>query len=179
MSNKHAKEIFRQYSGALEFWQIRLAFGRIKRFKLPPHTWDDVMQDLAIILWTFEFDPDKAGETKVETILTRMMDNHIRMLRRCYARHQTMLERLEEMLKMTQPEPPIPDDLAAYSELHETIASLPEFQREVCKALMHGDSIQAIADDTGRARGTIQFHMQCIGQVLTDKGFDLGFEQGA
>jgi DNA-directed RNA polymerase specialized sigma24 family protein len=179
MSNKHAKEIFRQYSGALQPWQIKLAFGRIKRFKLPPHTWDDVMQDLAIILWSFEFDPDKAGETKVETILTRMMDNHIRMLRRCYARHQTMLERLEEMLKMSQPEPPIPDDLAAYGELHEAIAGLPELQQEVCKALMHGDSIQVIAQETGRAWSTIQFHVQCIKQVLSDKGFDQGFEQSA
>ena len=80
---------------------------------------------------------------------------------------------------MSQPELPIPDDLAAYKELHKTITSLPAFQQEACIALMHGDSIQAIADDTRRARGTIQFHMQCIGQVLTDKGFDLGFEQGA
>lgn len=70
------------------------------------------MQDLAIMLWAFEFDPDKAGEASAETILTRMMDNHIRMLRRCYARHQTMLERLEEMLKVSQPEPSIPDNLA-------------------------------------------------------------------
>ena len=129
MSNKHAKEIFRQYSGALQPWQIRLAFGRIKRFKLPPHLWDDVMQDFAIILWTFEFDPEKAGEASAQTVLTRMMDNRIRMLRRCYARHKTMLERLEEMLKMAQPEPPIPDDLAVNTELHETIASLPAFQQ--------------------------------------------------
>jgi hypothetical protein len=176
MSNKHAKEIFRQYSGALEPWQIKLAFGRIKRFKLPPHVWDDVMQELAIIIWTFAFDPEKAQAASEETVLTRAMDNRIRMIIRCHARHQAMLGRFKEMMEMTRPEPPKPDEEAAILELHEIIAGMSLVQQEVCQSLMHGDNMHAIANDMDRAWNSIKHHVQCIREIFTDKGFDQWFE---
>jgi DNA-binding NarL/FixJ family response regulator len=104
------------------------------------------------------------------------MDNRIRMIIRCHARHQAMLGRFKEMMEMARPEPPKPDDEAAILELHEIIAGMSLVQQEVCQSLMHGDNMHAIANDMDRAWNSIKHHVQCIREIFTDKGFDQWFE---
>jgi hypothetical protein len=93
MSENRIEELFGQYAGGMEDWQIKLAIARIMYFKLPQEVWQDTMQELAVVVLEFRYDAEKAHAASEKTILCRLMDNQIRMLARSNARRQAMQER--------------------------------------------------------------------------------------
>ncbi|HOD84816.1 MAG TPA: hypothetical protein PKG77_25650, partial [Phycisphaerae bacterium] len=97
MKKNRVRELYQQYVGGMEEWQIKLAIARMMHFRVPQEAWQDTMQELAIVVHQFTFDPDKAHAASEETILCRLMDNRIRMLARSNARRLAMLERLGQM----------------------------------------------------------------------------------
>lgn len=171
MKDNCIKELFEQYVGGIEEWQIKLAIARIMYFKLPQDAWQDTMQELAIVVLEFRYDADKAHAASEETILCRLLDNRIRMLARSNARRQAMQDRLSEM-SQTEEDLHSPDDSAAEGELQHIVAMLTPLQQEICRGLMDGMSICQIAAHTGRHYTTIRRHAHKIAALLTERGFE-------
>lgn len=169
MKKSRMRELYEQYIGAMEEWQVKLAIGRIQQFRLPPDAWDDVMQELAIVVHRFRFDPAKAGAASEETILCRAMDDRIRTLVRGHARRRAHQDRLGTMAHPTL-DTYMPEDAAADNELGEIIGQLPPLQQEICRGLMRGESLLQIAKQAGLAWTTIERQVCQIRQAFTERG---------
>lgn len=172
MSKTHIQELFEHYAGVLEEWQIKLAIARIQKFGVPPHGWDDAMQELAVMIRRFRFDPAKAHAASEETITCRMIDFRIRMLLRRDLRHQALVERVGQMRIETEDrqrpeEPTIANDL-----MRHAMTELTPKQQEICRALMNDENPQQIAERTGRDPTTVREHVRHIRRVLAKRGFD-------
>lgn len=171
MKKSRIRELYEQYIGAMEEWQIKLAIARIQQFKLPPDAWDDVMQELAIVVHRFHFDPAKAGTASQETILCRAMDDRIRTLVRSHARRMAHQDRLCQMAHPTL-DTYLPEDAAADNELGQIIAQLTPLQQEICQGLMKGKTVRQIAEQTHLAWTTIERHIGQIRAALLEKGIN-------
>jgi DNA-binding NarL/FixJ family response regulator len=155
----------------MEEWKIKLAIARIMCFGVPKQAWQDIMQELAIVIHEFTFDAVKAHAASEETVLCRLIDNRIRMLARSNARRLAMLERLGEM-SQSEEDDHMPEDDASDADVWELVASLTPLQQRICQGLMDGLSELQIAAATGRHYTTICRHVQRIREAFTAKGLD-------
>lgn len=171
MKKNRIRELYQQYVGGMEEWQIKLAIARIRYFRMPQNSWEDTMQELAVVIHEFRFDPAKAHAASEETILCRALDNRIKMLARCNARRLAMMDRLGRMKRQTE-DTHSPDDIAAEAEVRKVIKGLTPEQQELCRALMDGESVYQFARRTGRHYETICRHVRRIRQAFTDRGLD-------
>jgi DNA-binding CsgD family transcriptional regulator len=174
MKKNRIRELYQQYVGGMEEWRIKLAIARMRRFRVPQNSWEDTMQELAIVIHEFRFDPDKAHAASERTILCRALDNCIRMLARGNARRLAMLDRLGQMTQHVE-DAHRPDDVAAEAEVRQLVAELTPKQQEICRALMNGESVYGIARRTGKHYETVCRHARRIRQVFIDRGFDQWF----
>lgn len=174
MKNSRIRELYQQYIGAMKEWQIKLAIARLMHFRVPQEAWEDSMQELAIVVHEFRFDPDKAHTASEETILCRAMDNRIRMLARGNGRRRAMLDRLGQMSQRIE-DAHTPDVIAAEVEVRQLVAELTPLQQEICRGLMNGESFLQIAERTGRHYTTIQRHVRHIHKAFVDGGLKSWF----
>ena len=174
MKKNRIRELYRQYVGGMEDWQIKLAIARMMHFRMPQEAWEDTMQELAIVIHEFHFDVDKAHAASEETILCRLLDNRIRMLARGNARRLAMLDRLGKMTQNAE-DTHTPEDIAADGEVRQLVAQLTPLQQRICRALMDGLSVYQVASVTGRHYTTICRHVRHIRQAFTDRGLDQWF----
>lgn len=130
------------------------------------------MQELAIVVCGFRFDPDKACGASEETILCRAMDNRIRMLARCNARRLALLDRLERMAQDVE-DTHTPETDAGDGEVRRIVAQFTPIRQEICRHLMDGLSELQIAALTGRHYTTIHRHVARIREAFADRGLDL------
>lgn len=174
MKSNRVRELYQEYVGALEEWQIKLAIARMEHFKLPWTAWGDVMQELAVLILNFSFDSSKRHSASKATVLCYSIDNHIRMHMRSHARYQAMLDRLG---KSKQPEVGnhTPDDAAAAAEVVEVVQDLTPEQQEICQGLMAGESMNQIARQMGKHYEVICRQVNAIRKVFTERGFDQWF----
>lgn len=171
MQSSQIRELYEQYEGALEAWQIKLAIARLQRYRIPHSVWEDTMQDLAIEIHQFQFDPDKAHAASEETIVCRMMDNRIRMLAREHARRLACLHRLSQLRQQTEDDQR-PEDELMRAEVVEVVAELPEELQATCRALMDGQSAYQIAQRTGMHYDVVQRQIRQIRNVFLERGLD-------
>lgn len=170
MKQNRIQELYQQHIGGMEEWQIKLAIARMMYFHVPQEAWQDTMQELAIVVNKFKFDPDKAHKASEETILCRRIDNRIRMLARSNARGRAFVERLGQMA-LSDEDGHTPDDIASLGEVRQLVATLTPLQQRICLGLMHGLSKLQIATHTGRHYTTICRHIGHIRQAFIDRGF--------
>ena len=165
------RELYEHYEGLLEPRRIRLAIGRLRAFRVPMRCWDETMQELALVICNFRFDPDRAGDASEETILCRMLDNRIRELARSNGRRARNEQKLCEISHPTL-DWVTPDDDAMDVELRELLTELTPEQQAVCRDLMAGRSIGQIAKARGRCWYTIERQVEAIRQFLIERGYD-------
>lgn len=170
MKNNQIEELYKQYAGAMEEWQLKLAFARMKEYRLPIDAWEDTMQELAIVISQFQFDPAKAKAASEETILCRMIDNCIRMLARSNFRQKAFIGRLGKM-RIDEQDDHRPEVAFADKQLDELVTSMGPLRREICQRLIAGENTSAIAQATGRAWTTIDHHIRQIKRALIKAGY--------
>jgi len=171
VKQNRTRELYKQYVNALKSWQIRLAIGRLRHFRVPPDSWEDTMQELAIVVHEFRFDPAKSHGASEETILCRFFDRRIKMLARCNARRLAMLERLGQMSQQVE-DTRLPEDAIVEEEVRSVVAQLPPLRQEICQALADGESVYLIARRTGMHYETIRRHVRHIRAAFTNRGLD-------
>lgn len=171
MQTNPVRDLYQQYIGGMQEWQIKLAIARMKHFRVPQEAWEDTMQELAIVVHGFSFDADKAHAASEGTILCRLLDNRIRMLARGNARRLAMLDRLG-LMTQNEEDTHTPDGNDVEGEVRQVMATLPPLQQRICRELMNGLSVPQIATLTGRHYTTIRRHVGQIRQAFADRGFN-------
>lgn len=171
MKKNRIEELYQQYVGGMEEWQLKLAIARVMRFGVPQEAWQDTMQELATVIHEFTFEAGKAHAAKEETILCRRLDNRIRMLARTNARRRGLVERLGRMSQREE-DGHTPEDFASDSEVRQLVATFTPLRQRICFGLINGLSKLQIADATGRHYTTICRHVGHIRQAFADRGFD-------
>lgn len=169
MKQSQIRELYQQYIGGMETWQIKLAIARMMHFRVPQDAWQDTMQELAIVVNGFTFEADKAYAASEQTILCRLLDNRIRMLARSNARRLAALKRLDQL---GHTEAHMPSDSVVNNEVSLLVAMLSPLDQRICHGLMNDLSALQIAKLTGRHYTTIVRHIQGIGKILADREFD-------
>lgn len=168
---KRIRELYDNYVNVLEPWQIRLAIARLKRFGIPLQAWDDVMQELAILIIDFHYDPEKAGGACERTAVCRRVDNRIRMLARAESRYRRRLNALADLRHEDEYEDP-PERAMVNVEIRQLIQSFTPRQQEVCRRLIDGENVHQIATALGHSWDTIEREVLRIREALVDGGFD-------
>jgi DNA-binding CsgD family transcriptional regulator len=171
VSKNHIRELYERYVGALAPWQIKLALARLKHFAVPLDRWEDAMQELAILIHRFRYDPDKAYAASEETILCRILDRRIKMLARSNARRQGLLDRFGLLAHPTE-DMHLPEDDAMAVEVREAVAQLSPRRQQICRALMSGDNPCEVADRVGLHPETIWRNIAIIRETFREKGLD-------
>ena len=70
-------ELKKQYAGVFDEWKIDLALGRIRAIGFALSDWPDLMQELAIVMLEFRYDPAKANGATEETALYAVINRNL------------------------------------------------------------------------------------------------------
>ncbi len=147
----HTQELVQSYESGIPRWKINLALSRIIGFGFPEHEWDGLLQNLAIEIVGFRYDPEKSNGAKESTALYSLIDNRLRGYVRSEYRQQIVFESLEERMEASgesvedSPRFRRGDKKALRFDVRQAVASLPSAERTVCEGLMHGETIGQIA----------------------------------
>ena len=134
-------ELKKYYKDLIEEWKIDLVLARIERMGFQKSHWPDLMQELAVLLLDFQYDPsDDSGATEA-TVLFSVITQRLQHLQRCLFRQTGRHQRYANLCG-SDDEPvkypfhptgvPTPDEIA------KIVATLSEFDRKVCLALYYG-----------------------------------------
>ena len=171
MKETWIRKLYKRYLGGLEPWQIKLAMSRLTYFGVPTAVWEDAMQELAIVIFKFRYDPAKAGKASERTALCRRLDRCIKMMARQNGRLVAFHVRLKEMTTPTE-DHYTPDVAAMDEEVRTAIGELTPFQREICKDLASGLSVWQIAKARGCNWHTVQRQVAHIRRRFEKRGLE-------
>lgn len=132
------------YEGAFAPWKARLALARIKAMRFPKSDWPDLMQELAILILRFEYDPQRTNGAKEETALFAAMNRHLLFLMRGRCRERQSFDRYLRSLGIREDgsyvgsEPSTEMDVPLGMDVEEAVRGLPAFDRSVAQRLAVG-----------------------------------------
>lgn len=169
MKNSRIRELYKRYLKALKPWQIKMAMGRLKHFGVPLREWEDAMQELAIEIIQFRFDPERAKAASEETILCRLLDNRIRELARANGRRQACMDRLSLMAHPVE-DLATPDRAAEEGELRELVGQLTPVQQEICRRLLADEAPDRIGREMGHDWHFVKRQIAAIRVFLSERG---------
>lgn len=153
-----------KYEGVIQTWKVKLAVSRIRAFRLPMDEWEDALQEIAIAILQFRFDPAKANGAKESTALCSLINNILRMTVRLKQRDRRRLDkyasRQPHAFDQETGEPLSEDSSASLRmDVAAAVKAMTRFERSICMRLCRGDSMKAIAQqlrcDRGRVRRTV------------------------
>jgi len=136
-------ELKKYYKDLIEEWKIDLALTRIECMGFPKSQWPDLMQELALLLLDFRYDPANASGAAELTVLYSVITQRLCHLRRSQSRR---IAREDRYAHLSGPDdepveyPFHPANVPTADDVAEVVAMLDEFEREVCSALAGGSS---------------------------------------
>lgn len=157
------------YGSLMEPWKADLIVSRAKRMGFRCDEIEDVQQEIIIDVVRFRYEAAKSNGASEATALTALIDNRLKKFVRTQARYRARLELLRHE---AAPE----YEQAAHDELRidvETVvASLPEKERRVCRALGSGLSRHEIARTLGCGWHTVDRIVRRIRKRFEECGLD-------
>lgn len=157
------------YTGVLEQWQVDLIVGRARRLGFRGPDIEDALQDVAIELMGFRFDPAKANGASEATAMTSFIDFRLSKLRRKERRYREHLERLQQIrpqLPMVVEQGPLALDV------REATAVLAPEEQQICRALSEGKQVTEIAETLGRSWFSVYRVIVRIRRRFADRGLE-------
>lgn len=147
MCSKRRNARFASYNGVVEKWKIRLAVSKIRAFKLPKSEWEDALQEIAVAIHEFEFDPAKSNGAKESTAICGLITNLLRNMIRSRLRDQRKTKDYALTLSLEMdPEtgeavdPREQPDAFFSSDFAAVLAQMTQQEREVCVRRARGES---------------------------------------
>jgi len=133
------------YDGLIEPWKVDLIVRRARLLGMRRHEIPDVLQVMVPDLMEFRYDPANGNGAQERTVLTAVIDNRLRKMKRSAGRYQGHLRRFGYTQdKFSRDEVnPLPSDLA------DAVAGLTPDEQTVCRGLAAGLSRTAIAEQQG------------------------------
>ena len=150
------------YKGQIEPWKIHLAISRIKTFGFPKPDWLNILQELAMVLMNFTFEPAKANGAKQSTALCAVIDRQLKTMIRAEVRESAKIHRYAQNLLHTSPAVVDGHDLGYMEttplrmDVREAVGHLTPFQRAICEGLGNGKSAHQIAKELGVGWHTVK-----------------------
>jgi len=172
------KQLLGQYEGAFEAWKASLAFSRIKAMGFPKRDWPDLMQELAILIIKFEYDPDHANGATEQTALYAAINRHLLFLMRGRCRDRQGFDRYLRSLGVhvdgtyVGPEPCIEVDYALKVDVEQGIAGLSQFDQAVAKGLAAGLTKAGVARKLDCEWNTVNKAVRRIREHFEEMGID-------
>jgi len=150
------------YTNVVKPQVVHLALDCMRQFGIPRHEWADVLQELAIRVTAFRFDPAKSNGASPSTAAGGIVKKYLLASRRAEERYRRRLERvrLDETFEA-------PTGLRL--DVRSALGCLSPRERDVCLGLMRGETIGHIAEMLDCDRSTVrriiagvrrQFHAQ-------------------
>jgi len=137
------------YTGVVEPRVVHLALGRMRQFGIPRHEWDDVLQEVAIRIAVFHFDPAKANGASRSTAACGVITKYLLSAKRSEERYCRCLERV-------RPEETYEDLTPLRLGVRSAVARLSPREQAVALQLMRGASISHIAETLRCDRSTVR-----------------------
>jgi RNA polymerase sigma factor (sigma-70 family) len=166
----------KNYEQVIEPWKLHLALARMKAMRIRGQDLQDMMQELALPLIQFRYDPATADGATAETILCNTINSRLRQIRRARNRDQQRVIRRARWQGVTG-DPDRDEKLTIYEEqfgLHldvlEAMKTMPQFERSVCEGLMNGLSRYKIAQRLDCAWHTVRNAIKRIKVRLEEAG---------
>lgn len=173
-------DLVKMYDGAFDPWKARLALSRIRALGFPHRDWPDLMQELAITIIQFKYDPEHAKGATEQTALYAAITRHLLALmrRRCRNRQAfaLYLRRLgiREDGTYLGPDPCdlMRDDVG--EEVDRVLPTLSKFDRAVAACLAAGMHKAAVARTLDCEWNTVHKAIGRIRQHFEDLDVDAG-----
>jgi len=156
----------------IEPWKLQMAKRRIRSFHIPRDDREDALHDLVVELLQHRFDPSQDGGGSESTAVFALIDNRLKMMLRSGGRARRRMETFraqyalddEETFQAVEDPAPLMND-----EVRAAVAGLEPGLREIATRLARGQSISAIAKETGRGWHTIERSITQIRRVFEAK----------
>jgi len=172
------EQLLNWYEGAFEAWKARLAISRIKALGFPKRDWPDLMQDLAVVILEFAYDPNHGNGASEQTALYSVINRHLLYRMRCRYSDRRGFEQYLRSLGIHEdgtyigPEPCSEMDIALGMDVERVLPSLSEFDRAVANGLAAGMSKAALARKLGCEWNTIHKAMRRIREHFEEMGIN-------
>ena len=134
-----------KYDGVIEEWKVDLIASRAKLLGFRKHELPDAMQEAVLELLNFDYDPDHENGAKESTVLTTVIDNRLRKMKRSATRYNGYLKRMG--YGATEFSRDEVDERAM--DVASIVASLTPREQAVCQGLAEGQSKTQIARQLG------------------------------
>ena len=177
------QQLLNGYEGAFEAWKARLAISRIKAMGFPKSDWPDLMQELAIIIVEFNYDPDHANGATEQTVLYAVINRHLLFLMRGRCRGRQRFEHYLRDLGIHEdgtyigPDPCIEVDVTLGMDVEQGVAGLSEFDQAVAKGLAAGMTKAGVAGKLGCQWNTVNKAVRRIRARFEEMGIDAEGQQ--
>ena len=172
------EDLLSKYDGAFETWKARMALARIKAMRFPRSDWPDLMQELAILIIGFEYDPNHGNGAKEETALFAAMNRHLLFLMRGRCRDRKGFEQYLRSLGIHEdgsyigPDPCFEIDIPLGMDVRRAIQGLTPFDQAVARELANGMNRGAIARKLDCDWKTVNKAARRIAAHFQDLGID-------
>ncbi|MCA9028405.1 MAG: sigma-70 family RNA polymerase sigma factor [Planctomycetaceae bacterium] len=167
----------------VEPWKLELVRKRARRMGFQAADIDDAVQEIYFELLDFKYDPAGANAATEETVVTRLIDNRLRMMRRKETRYQNRLEEIHHAARpaihttVDEPderqEPAYEECPSAVLDVRDALTSLDAPERVVCKLLGEGNTIRDVARILGCSQTTVRTHVDKIREQFSELGLHL------
>lgn len=152
--------------------KLALIRRRAKRMWLLRPDQDDAQQEIIGVLESFVFDPARSNGATLETVLTTIIDNQLRMIRRRARRYRRRVEPLEEAIE-EHGEPLAPRrDVDLEIDVQSILARLSVEDRKLCLAVASGHTVSEIASQLGCSRYTVRRRLDRLRCAFSGLGID-------
>jgi DNA-directed RNA polymerase specialized sigma24 family protein len=172
------EELRKHYKGVLEDWKIDLALVRIRLMGFPKSDWPDLMQELAIAMLDFRYDPARANgateQTAVYEVVNRTLLHQMRTRYRDAAKLKRYAREMGVKADGTGEEPSCHLSAPVDMDVRQVCASLPDFDRKVCRAMIAGSTTAEIARELDCKWTTVDKAIGRIRQAFIDAGLHEG-----
>lgn len=167
-------ELKKQYVGVFEAWKIDLALGRIKAMGFGRSDWPDLMQELAIVMLEFRYDPKKSNGATEQTVFYEVINRNLLQQMRTRCRDAARLKRYASEMGVkadgTGEEPccylsaPVDMDVALICK------GMSDFDQKVCRGISAGKTRAEIARDLECDWGTVDNAIRRITKHFAGRG---------
>ena len=137
------------YRGVVDARVVHVALGRVRQFGIPRHEWADVLQEVAIRIAGFRFDPAKANGASRSTAACGVITKYLLSHMRSEERRRRRLERI-------RPDEAYEDRTLLGPDVRSVVARLSAREQAVCEGLMRGEPLGSIAEALRCDRSTVR-----------------------